>query len=229
MSLSYDFSFPVSSRILIAGSSQSGKTSLVSRCLQFHSTAFREGVSHVIWFSCLPLSDVLLTELAECGLVVEQHIGLANIERILIEEHDRSWFKSNRVVVVLDDVAIDALSSAAVGRAFSIYAHHLPLSALFLISQSLTITNSRFSQLISRQLTHIILCKSRRLAGSLRYFSREIYPDHPTFMFDCFHDLLKSSEQKFNAIIFLTDPDNDQIFAFRGLFPGDQRIIYGPT
>ena len=223
-----EFEIGESARILIAGASATGKSEFVKKCLIEKSHIFARDIDTVIWFSYLPCSATTST-LENAGLTVEWYQGIADLDRILSQDHPPIWWKEHNVVVVLDDVAIEAFNSAEVGRAFSIYAHHLPMSALILITQSLTITNSRYQQLIIRQLTHVVLTKSRRLQASIRHFGRELFPDYPSFVSQVFRDMLSISTNRYDYICILPDPQNDRIYAYKGIFPNEQKVIYSPS
>ena len=228
MYVKVDLKFPKTSRILVAGASATGKSAYVEKCLLHNKSVFENGVDTVLWFSCLPCSEETRRRLESAGLQVETYQGMEDLEDVLLRQHSAQWWQSHSTVVVLDDLAIGALSSADVARCFSIYAHHLPLAALFLITQTLSITNAKFQQLIFRQLTHVVLTKSRRLKASLQHFGRELYPDYPRFASKVFEDLFSSSTARYDYVCLLTDPDNELVYAHKGIFPGETKTIYSP-
>ena len=163
--------FPQCSRVVIAGSSNSGKSFLFLKFLQ--SNVFSKPVQKLIVFYSVyqKIYDDYKSVLSAEN--IEFFKGLNNLHSVV--SRPKTFFTENNVVILIDDQDAAALENATVKSILTCLAHHLPLLAFFIISQNLFL-QTKNSVTVQRNLTHVVLTKSLRNRHVFSLLMKQILP-----------------------------------------------------
>jgi hypothetical protein len=174
--IEFDRRFPMHSRILICGSSNSGKSQLVNSFLRFRNEVFSgKEVEFVLYFYLIK-NEGMFRSLSEL-VNIEFHQGVGELEDVL--RLNESKFKETPTLVIIEDLQLEAYSSQAVCKLFCAYAHHLPLTAVMMTVQSPFQKSCRYTSVINRNVSHYVFSRSARLRAVLPHIGRDLFPEAP--------------------------------------------------
>jgi hypothetical protein len=153
-------------RIICAGSSGAGKSSLIGRILERRSTMISQKLNKIIYCSkyITSMPKPLMND-----KIVTFHEGLPTEDEIN-QEDDKN------VLFVIDDLADTAFSSEAVCNLFT-QGRNRNLGVI-LITQNLFPQNKK-SRTIALNASYYIIFKNLRDGSQLEYFARQVYNENP--------------------------------------------------
>lgn len=169
------FKFPC--RVLVSGSSQSGKTSLISQILLNYKKSFQPVPQRIIY--CAKFKDSVPDEIKNIVEIINE---------IPTEDFFSNLDKNSRTLFILDDLMKESIESDTVLNLF-LAGRHVGLGIIFL-SQNI-FSKGKYSRDISLNCNYIILMRNVRDSTQIEYLSRQIFPNEKHFLTDIFKKYLK--------------------------------------
>ena len=171
--------FKTPSNILVAGPSQSGKTSFVSELLKDKHRYFRPVPPSVHY--CYGVMNKLMPEMKRYG--VQFHEGLPDGEKTI----DR-WFKKKPGILVLDDLMEEGGNSKMLQDIVTKYSHHKDLTIIYLTQDFFPA--GRFAKTINRNFHYMIAFNNPRDGVGLRNVLQQAFPGRWWVVLDTIQPLL---------------------------------------
>ena len=220
-SVSASFLFPRHCRIAISGASNTGKSVLLQKLIEFNGHVFERGVDHLIVFYLMdnPLEFARLAE----HVSVEFHQGLGKLEEVV--SRSKQFFTEKKVMIVLEDLQYEVYNSEVACKLFTCYTHHLPLEATVFVAQSLY-QKSQYQSLINRNLTHICFTKSKRLKSILPFLARELLPHNPKLLRNVFEEAIHPKHGRYPYLIANLDAEDDGSMFYSGILPSESLRVF---
>lgn len=212
--------FPLHSRIEICGASNTGKSSVVEKLIRFRDELFEGPKIDLVLYFYLIRDSEAQKKIREMVRDVKFYQGIQKLDEIILEHEE--YAKNSGVMVVLEDIQLEAFRSESVAHLFTAYAHHLPLSAVIFTCQSPYQKGAPYQALINRNLTHLILTNSPRLRSILPFLGREHDPSNPLLFLQIFNEAMSSKHEDPFPILLIDLNASDPLFQFfGGIFPGE--------
>lgn len=165
-----DFRLKCDHTLVIAGPSQSGKTTFVLKLLDHRNEMFKCQMNRVVW--CYGIYQPKLNALLQSkGYVLHQDI----IEVNSIQPYD---------IVVLDDLIHESKNSQDVTAMFTRAAHHKPCFIIF-IMQNL-FPPGKEARTRSLNTHYYVILKNPRDKSQIEFLARQILPRQPKALIDIF-------------------------------------------
>lgn len=197
---------------IIAGPTQSGKTTFVVELLQNMESMMIPVPKKVIWFCGEKDSRVLMYERLPN---VELREGLEGLDAI--EEGEGK-------LIILDDLMHEAGNADEVAKLFTRGSHHKNLSVI-LIVQNL-FHQSKIMRTASLNAHYLIIFKNPRDAGQIRYLGSQLFPGDVKFFVDAY----KQATSKPHGYLLLdfTQSTSDKRRVLSDILPGEEGYYYSP-
>ena len=205
-------------RMILAGSSGSGKTIWVYQFLRYHKLLLDKAPAKIIFYysAWQPVYDTL----NESALVSEFIKGVPSEEDIssLLE-----YAETGGSLVIIDDQALNLNKDMA--KIFTVTSRHSNVS-IMLLAQNI-FTKQPFFRDISLQATYIVLFKNPRDKTAIRYLSQQVMPNNSQFLIAaCEHAHAKPYSY---FLIDLDQKTKDAIRFRTNIFPHENPItVYIP-
>lgn len=215
---SYDVRFVPNFTCLVAAPSNSGKTYLVLKILEYRHLMFRTVPNRVIYFYRVWQQDIFSKAL-RTGAVNEFIQGLPTRETL--NEIGNAHKSRGGAVIVIDDFMLDKKSSDVVSDIFTVLAHHWRLSCFY-------ITQNIFSKLpgfreISINATYMILMKNPRERTQMTTLARQLLGSNYMYLVRAFEEC---TEKPFSYMLIDNSQSCSDIIRFRSnLLPNEQPMI----
>ena len=178
-----DFRLHCDRTLIIAGPSQSGKTSFVLQLLENRDSMFRCVMKRVIW--CYGVYQPQLNALLRNkGFILHENI----IDVSDIQPYD---------IVVLDDLIHESKSSQDVTAMFTRAAHHKPCFIIF-IMQNL-FPPGKEARMRSLNTHYYVILKNPRDKSQIEFLARQILPRQSKTLVEIF----EAATQKPHSYLFL--------------------------
>lgn len=196
--------------IMVAGPSQSGKTTFVLKLLEHRDEMFKCEMKRVIW--CYGIYQPKLnTMLQNKGYILHQNI----IDVNKIEPYD---------IVVLDDLIHESKNSQDVTAMFTRAAHHKPCCIIFL-TQNL-FPPGKEARTRSLNTHYYVILKNPRDKSQIHFLARQVLPRQPKTLVNIFD----SATEKPHSYLFIDLTQScPEEYRFRSNIFDKPMIIYKPT
>lgn len=204
-----DFRLFCDRTMVVAGPSQSGKTSFVLDLLEQRYDIFRCKPNRVVW--CYGIYQAKLNALLQSkGFIPHSNI---------IEVND---IKPNDIIV-LDDLIHESKNSQDVTAMFTRAAHHKPCFIIF-IMQNL-FPPGKDARTRSLNTHYYVILKNPRDKSQIEFLARQVFPRRPKTLVDIF----EAATQKPHSYLFLdlTQECPDSV-RFRSNLFNPPMVIYKP-
>lgn len=157
------------STIMLAGSSNSGKTELCKSLLLHRKQMFDPPPERVIWCysEYQPSYDNIID--------VEFNEGMFDLDTLNT---------SQRTLIIYDDLSHDELVDKEMVRIFTKLSHHRNLSCIY-ITQNVFAKN-KYARSISLNASYIIMMSSPRDRMQISFLARQVYPSQSKFLVEAF-------------------------------------------
>ena len=199
---------------LLAGPSQSGKTSAVLKIIKHRDLVFKVPPQKIVYAygAWQPSFDKLKSE-------VEFHSGLPTKESVC------KWTSSGKhSLLIMDDVMEQACQSQDTQAVFSVYSHHRNVSVIFLVQN--VFSPGRFMRTISLNCHYIWLFKTKRDCLQVQSLGKQILPSESRFFMSSYQD---ATAQPYSYLLIDLHPITDKKFQLRThIFPDEVTWIYTP-
>jgi hypothetical protein len=174
--MEYDLRFRVPSRFILAGASQSGKTTFVTNLLKFGGLLFEDPrcLQNVVYYH----KSVMRPDSSVTHWINEVPTAAD------IRDRTQLYANSGGSIVVIDDFAGDL--GKDIVEVFSVLSHHLHFVVL-LLTQNLFSPNKAFRD-ISLSSTYIIIFKNPRDSSQIINFARQIAPGNSNWIVKAFRE-----------------------------------------
>ncbi len=191
---------------MLAGPTQSGKTSLLIKILTYANEMITPMPDRIVYCYSQPL------EVPVPG--VELHQGLP----------DMDMFDANKNnILILDDLMEQCESNVDVQRVFTVDAHHKNVST-FLLTQNLY-SRGKCARTISLNCNYMIIFNNPRDRLQIRNLSRQMYPGNAKFLVECYEDATESRDHGY-LFLDLTQKTKQKHRVQTNILPGETRIVY---
>ena len=209
--LEADLRIPAQSRIIIAGSSKSGKTRLCYNLLKNSSLVFENPFEEIFWFYMIyqKFYDKLKRKLKN----IQFFQGLDELEKVL---SDKSLFEDKKIYLVIDDLQEEAYASSLVSKIFCIFAHHLPIEQCIFIVQN-PLIRAKYQTTINRNANILILTKSARLKGAMIHIGQQVFPGKGKILMEAYDKAMSTSEEEYPYLICNFDTVDNRLQFFSGI------------
>jgi len=190
--------FREGSRVLLVGSSGSGKSAFIERCLKQKSEIFEIAPSQII--VCSPNSSAELSaSLSEItDIPIEYRTSLPDEEQLL----------PHTVLIIDDLLAVGGRDFEHICEQVLVYfcrkCHHHKIYAF--VSSQLLFPNSKAFRAISLNANYMVVFKSHRNVQQLKYLSQQLF-GNGKFLLNVYEDALSNS--KFGYIFLDLHPLTD--------------------
>ena len=201
-------------RMILAGPSMSGKTTLLRKLLGNGDIMFDRQFVKILW--CYgQYQRETFSKIRDEIPYVEFHEG--------VPDDIQSHFDTSRPnLLVLDDLMSDATKDERVTKLFAVYSHHLNTSVV-LLTQNIFHRASQ-SRSISLNADILILTKNTRDRSQIQYLARQLAPDRPKFIQESYRD---ATSNPYGYLFLDLKPETpEQIRVRTGIFPGDTHVVY---
>lgn len=199
---------------LIAGPSQSGKTSLLKNILFFNKILINPQPRKIIY--CYSVWQPLFDDLKNQVKNIEFNEGVYEINQI---------DQSINTLLIFDDLMNDCETDQSILNLFTIDSHHKNIS-VFLLTQNL-FSKGKYARTISLNSSYIIVFKNPRDKSQIYSLARQMFPEKMLFFLESYNDAIS---KKGYSYLFLdlkqTTEERNRIQT--GILPGDLRIIFTP-
>ena len=197
---------------LIAGPSQSGKTSLIKEILMFNKLIIDPTVQRIIY--CYSVWQPIYNEIKSFIPNIEFHEGILNVENL---------DQSNSSLLILDDLMKECENDKSILNLFTVDSHHKNIS-VFLLTQNI-FSKGKYTRTISLNSSYIIIFKNPRDKSQVYTLARQMFPDKINFFMEAFNDAVNNRAHSY-LFVDLKQKTSERNRIQTGIIPGNLRIIY---
>ena len=184
----YSCVFNTPCSILIAGPSQSGKTSLVYNMLREKSRLFVPAPSRTL---LIYKEDQELYRLMKLHDLIQDKISYLPTLEDLKSLAKAEKAKGGSLMVIFDDQMMETTKNIDYLEAWSVSCHHLSMTLLFLAQQ--IFFDSPLYRSLSLNSQCFLLMKNPRDLRSVTTLASRMYPHHSKFMVEAYKEATKKS------------------------------------
>jgi hypothetical protein len=209
-------------RCLLAGSSSTGKTSLVQSMLQHQEYVFEKAFTKILL--CHSAPDKNYNEMAaSLGGILEIHDGLPTD----FLENPETYIKDGDNTLVILDVLLQSIAASALTeKLFYCLSSHYRISVI-LCSQNIFCKSPKLRN-ISLNCNVIILTANPRDETQVQLLSRQLNASNPKFVLDAYKKTIKA--KPYNYLVIDLHPTTDpKLKVGTGILPGEDRIYFQPS
>ena len=209
------FTFKHPTTILIAGPTQSGKTSFVVNVIK--NRLISPWPNRIIWVTGHP----------DDGLDKKEML-LQNPNIEYITKFDEGLFDKfsdqDRNLLIMDDLMEKAGNSKMAANLFTQGSHHRNLTIIFLIQN--LFYKSKEMRTISLNSHYLVLYKNPRDKSQIRNLAYQIFPSTPNFLIEAFSD---ATQSRYSYLLIDLHPETAEEYRIRTrIFPGEEQIVFLP-
>jgi hypothetical protein len=199
---------------MIAGPTQSGKTSLITQILFYNQLIINPQPSRIIY--CYKTWQSKYDEMRKIWPTIQFEEGLIDMEQLDPNQNN---------VVIIDDYMQEGEKSSSILELFTVNSHHKNISVFFL-TQNL-FSQGKHSRSISLNCHYLIVFNNPRDRMQINVLARQMFPNRVNFFMEAFEDAM---ETRTHGYIFLDFKQSTETRnrVQTGIIPGDQRLIYTP-
>ena len=196
---------------MIAGPSQSGKSTLLAKILHNNKIMITPQPARIIYCYARWSND--FEKLKLVYPIIEFREGLPDIDVFSATQNN---------LFILDDLMTLAEKDKSIVELFTTDSHHKNISC-FLITQNL-FSQGKFARTISLNCQYLIILNNPRDRGQIFNIARQMYPHSPKFLTECYEDATSKKYGYLFVDMSQATPNNYRVQT--GITPDDQRIIY---
>ena len=196
---------------LIAGPSQSGKSTLLSRILENNDSLITPSPTKIVY--CYARWSDAFNKLRVISPPIEFQEGLPDIDRFDSQQNN---------LLILDDLMTQVEKDKSMLELFTTDSHHANIS-VFLITQNL-FSQGKYARTISLNCQYMFILNNPRDKAQIYNLARQMYPTNSQFLIECYED---ATPKKYGYLFLVLTQTADNRFRVQtGITPNEQRIIY---
>jgi GTPase SAR1 family protein len=209
----YDGCLPPIFRMLVAGSSSSGKSTLVRKILLNENGLLTRQFERVVYLRGVPTQgeEILRSKFGEAFTVFD----CIPSHRVLLPLCQTG----QHTVLVVEDLDDQACSSALISQIFTRYSHHYGFSVILSTQNIFRPGKERLT--LTRNATHIILFQNNLDHSVVRSLAYKVHPKDPQSVVELFDKVL---EEPYAYLSFWSDCSPE--LKFRSHVTGSFQRIY---
>ena len=201
-------------RMILAGPSMSGKTTLLRKLLMNGEYLFDRQFVKILW--CYGQFQ------PETFAKIRNEIPHVEFYEGVPDDIPTHFDTSRPNLLVLDDLMSDASKDERVTKLFAVHSHHLNASVA-LLTQNIFHKGSQ-SRSISLNADILILTKNTRDRSQIQHLARQLAPDKPKFIQESYRDATASP---YGYLFLDLKPEtSEQVRVRTGIFPGETHVVY---
>ena len=196
--------------MLVAASSNSGKTHLVRDLILNHHLLFEKPVFEIVWLYHKRAYDETLVQELQAGLSVPvrfiEGFPAKDISEGRLFESDNNTIK----LLVLDDVIVSALRSPVFIEMFTVMSHHNNMCIIGIL-QNLHADTAGQRQIMNniiRNVSYVVLFPDRRNLAACKQIARTYFNGEEHKLVEPFKHLIESKQKYLYMVIDFIDMDN---------------------
>ena len=197
---------------LIAGPTQSGKTTILKKILELNSFYIDNPPTIIVY--CYARWQEVYDKLKLVVPRIEFKQGLADIDEFQANDSN---------LIILDDLMDECEKDKTILNLFTTDSHQKNIS-VFLISQNL-FSQGKYARTISLNCHYLILLNNPRDRSQIYYLARQMYPTNPNFLIECYGDAVESKKYGY-LFIDCKQTTNKRFRIQTGVLKDEERIIY---
>jgi hypothetical protein len=163
---------------ILAGPTQSGKTTLMKTILNNHHDLFYPTISQIIYCYSVWQDNFEILKIQNPSIVF--HNGLIEIENIDSKQNN---------LLILDDLMNTCKNDDSILNLFTMDSHHNNIS-VFLITQNL-FSQGKYTRTMSLNSHYLIIMNNPRDKTQIDYIARQMYPGKSKFLIESYDEATK--------------------------------------
>lgn len=199
---------------LIAGPTQSGKTTLIKSILEENQFLFEKAPKKIYY--CYAKWQPKYDLIQKTCINIQFIEGLIDIQQIDPKVDN---------LLILDDLMYLCEKDESILNLFTTDSHQKNIS-VFLITQNL-FSKGKYARTISLNSHYLILLNNPRDRLQIEILSRQMFPTKSKFLVEAFEDATQNKEYGYLFIDLHQKTDN-KFRVLTGILESEQRIIYTP-
>ena len=196
---------------MMAGPSQSGKSTLLSRILADNQNMITPPPTRIVY--CYARWSEGFNKLMTISPTIEFVEGLPDIDQFDVKENN---------LLILDDLMSQAEKDKSILELFTTDSHHANIS-VFLITQNL-FSQGKYARTISLNCQYLFVLNNPRDKAQIYNLARQMFPTNPQFLIECYEDA--TSKEYGYLFLDLTQSANNRYRVQTGITTNETRIIY---
>lgn len=192
-------------RVLFVGVSMSGKSTVINNFMKYQSSIFQKPFHRIIFSvpnaSYSSLHEQQYQELQKCHRNVEFVIGFPNFNELFNDNN-----KDLNTCLIMEEFLAngDFANKNEALKLFTAKSHHYNTSIL--ITAQSYYFEGKYARNIRKQMTDIILFKSREDKGDLSNLNRQIFPTSPNYLKKCLQFVEEHCNEQNQYILIDNNP-----------------------
>ena len=208
-----EFSFKHPFACMLAGPSQSGKSTLLAKILENTQNMITPPPNKIVY--CYSRWSDGFNKLKLLTPRIDFQEGLPDVDQFRVQDNN---------LIILDDLMSQVETDKAMLDLFTTDSHHANIS-VFLITQNL-FSQGKYTRTISLNCQYLFLLNNPRDKNQIFVLARQMYPTNSKFLIECYDDA--TSREYGYLLMDLTQSTDNKFRIQSGITPGETRIIYEP-
>lgn len=179
----YDGRFPPLFRMIVSGSSSTGKSHFICQLLENENGVLHSDFDQVVYLRGVPTeSEIRLRKKFGRNLIVFDGIPSEDVLLPLCKGGEKK-----KVVLVLEDLDEEACQSPLISKFFTAYSHHLKCSLVMSTQNFFRAGKERLN--LVRNCTHLILFPINLDETVIKLIAQKIHPNNPRAIIELFESV----------------------------------------
>ena len=196
---------------MIAGPTQSGKTTLLTKILEKSPKIFDHTPERIVY--CYKLWQDSFYKLKKIIPGIEFNQGLPDL--------DMFDSKINNLLI-LDDLMNESGNDTNIYSLFTVHSHHKNIS-VFYLTQNI-FPKEKNARTINLNCGYLIILNNPRDPSQIHHLARQMFPNNSKFLIECYEDACESKQFGYLFLDFTQTTSKD--FRVQTGIVDEKRIIY---
>ena len=180
----YDGALPSHFRMLVSGSSATGKSTLIHKILLNENGLMEKNFERVIYLQGMETqSSKCLQQAFNENMICFNNIPSQEVLLPLCKSEKKT-------VLVIEDMDDQACSSPLIAKFFRVYSHHLQVSVIISTQNIFCAGKERLT--LIRNSTHLVIFPNFLDMTVIRMIAQKIYPKNPKLVIGLFEEVTKN-------------------------------------
>ena len=193
MSEIYNGQFPPIFRMIVCGSSNVGKSSLVCKIIENRYGVLQKNFERLIYFRSIPTQqEKFLRQYFGGNMII--YDGIPDQQELLPILQDN---KKNTLLLI-EDLDVDAFNSPFISRIYKVLSHHLKFSVI--ITTQNYFGSGKEKLTLIRNSTHIIIFGNDLDHSIIRNLASKLHPEKPKAFINLFNDVTSKEPYSYLSV-----------------------------